>query len=198
MRFETIVERRMPVAVPEERDLTAWLREVMRVHEGPLLRYALKFCGNLERAKDAVQDTFVRLCCEPRDRVEDHVGPWLYTVCRHRLLEIHRKEKWLTPAADGQLDSFRSREPSPAVAAEAADTSGEILRLLDALPPRQQEVIRLKFQDGLSYRDISRITGLSESNVGFLICMGMKQLREKARRVFDAGPRPQAHDRNGV
>ena len=46
------------------------------------------------------------------------------------------------------------------------------------LPDNQQEVIRLKFQNDLSYREISEITGLSVSNVGFLLHVGIKRLRE--------------------
>ena len=36
------------------------------------------------------------------------------------------------------------------------------------LPPNQQEVVRLKFQNGFSYQEISRITSLSVGNVGFI------------------------------
>jgi RNA polymerase sigma-70 factor (ECF subfamily) len=50
--------------------------------------------------------------------------------------------------------------------------------MLARLPESQQEVIRLKFQHQMSYREISRITGQSESNVGFLIHRGIKSIRE--------------------
>ena len=57
------------------------------------------------------------------------------------------------------------------------------MRALDDLPANQQEVIRLKFQNDLSYREISRITKLSESNVGFLIHTGLKTLRHRVRAL---------------
>jgi RNA polymerase sigma-70 factor (ECF subfamily) len=47
------------------------------------------------------------------------------------------------------------------------------------LPKNQQEVIRLKFQHGLSYKEISTVTNLSVTNVGFLIHTGLKVLRER-------------------
>jgi len=53
-----------------------------------------------------------------------------------------------------------------------------VLKMLARLPENQQEVIRLKFQHQMSYREISRITGHSESNVGFLIHRGIKSIRE--------------------
>ena len=51
--------------------------------------------------------------------------------------------------------------------------------LIDHLPPNQQEVIRLKFQQGFSYKEISRITQLSVTNVGFLIHTAVTRLRRE-------------------
>jgi RNA polymerase sigma-70 factor (ECF subfamily) len=50
---------------------------------------------------------------------------------------------------------------------------------VERLPANQQEVIRLKFQSGLSYREISRVTGLTVSHVGVLIHTGLKSIRIK-------------------
>ena len=72
-----------------------------------------------------------------------------------------------------------SREISPGLALEVGETSFQVLSALDNLPENQQEVIRLKFQNGFSYRQISEITGHSVSNVGFLIHSGMKTLKAK-------------------
>ena len=64
-----------------------------------------------------------------------------------------------------------------------------MLDLLDALPANQREVIRLKFQNGFSYQEISRISGHSVTNVGYLIHAGLKTLRgQLARRPAGRGP----------
>lgn len=54
-----------------------------------------------------------------------------------------------------------------------------MLALLKTLTPNQQEVVRLKFQNGFSYREISAITGLSESNVGYLLHIAIRKIRER-------------------
>ena len=72
-----------------------------------------------------------------------------------------------------------SREPSPAAQAEQNENTQQALRLLESLPANQKEVVRLKFQSGLSYKEISRVTNLSVSNVGFLIHTAIKTLREQ-------------------
>ena len=68
-------------------------------------------------------------------------------------------------------------DPRPGRSLEHAETHATILRMIDRLPPNQQEVVRLKFQNGFSYKEISRITALSVSNVGFLIHTAVARLR---------------------
>ena len=51
-------------------------------------------------------------------------------------------------------------------------------QLMERLSSNQREVIRLKFVDDCSYKDIARITGLSIGNVGFLMHVGLRKLRD--------------------
>ena len=54
-----------------------------------------------------------------------------------------------------------------------------VLQLIGRLPHNQQEVVRLKFQNGFSYQEISRITSLSVGNVGFILHTALKALRSE-------------------
>jgi RNA polymerase sigma-70 factor (ECF subfamily) len=79
--------------------------------------------------------------------------------------------------AEGQVERVAAADPRPGRSLEHAETQAAVLRLIDRLPPNQQEVVRLKFQNGFSYKEISRITELSVSNVGFLIHTAVARLR---------------------
>ncbi len=160
-------------------DHSAWMRSVLDQYEGPLLRYAARLTGDTDHARDVVQDTFLRLCEKDRPQVEDHLAEWLFTVCRNRAFDLQRKERRIIPLTDADLATTPATDPSPAIAAEQRETATQILAALETLPANQQEVIRLKFQNDLSYREISRVTKLSESNVGFLIHTGIKTLRQR-------------------
>ena len=67
--------------------------------------------------------------------------------------------------------------PEPVVMLEHQQAVKNVLRQLGNLPRNQQEVIRLKFIEEFSYEEISQITGLSVTNVGFLIHSGLKTIR---------------------
>ena len=155
-------------------------------HEGGLVRYAIRFTGNVETARDVVQDTFFRLCKADRLAIEAHVAAWLYRVCRNRALDIKRKGKPMRQASDAQLSSYESAEPSPAAMAQKRQTMSQVLGHLEQLPHKQQEVVRLKFQQGLSYREIARVTEQSVTNVGYLIHTAIRTLRE----LMGAEPAP--------
>jgi RNA polymerase sigma-70 factor (ECF subfamily) len=156
---------------------TEWVRAAVSQFEGPLTLYASRLLGDADGARDVVQETFLRLCGQDRAAVDPHLAEWLFTVCRNRALDVLRKEGRMTRLSDDQMHVRPSNDPDPAVMLERRESASNIMRLLDGLPVNQREVIRLKFQNGFSYKEISRISGHSVSNVGFLIHTGLKTIR---------------------
>ena len=156
------------------------MRGIVRRYELPLTQYAARITGCRERARDAVQDTFVRWQrSAPAGLPDADLPKWLFTVCRHRALDICRKEHRMTYLDQETTAAEPSPDPGPAETLARKEAAGFLLRILEKLPPRQQEVIQLKFQNGLSYKEISEVTQLSVTNVGFLIHQGIKALRRQ-------------------
>lgn len=156
-----------------------WVREALDRYESCLIGYAHRLTGDPERARDIVQDTFLRLCEADPALVDGHLAAWLYTVCRNRALDIGRKERRMNALSDTVLESQSSSDLPPRAALEQTEAAAHAVRLLQALPANQQEVLRLKFQEGLSYKEIAEITGRSANAVGVLIHNGIRSLREQ-------------------
>jgi RNA polymerase sigma-70 factor (ECF subfamily) len=155
-----------------------WVRAAVERYEGPLVLYARHVLGgDAERARDVVQDTFLRLIGQDRAKVGPHLTEWLYTVCRNLAIDVRRKEQRMQRLSDADADSAASGAPDPGAHSEQDDAMTLVLRGLKQLPRNQQECIRLKFQGGLSYKQISAVTNLTVTNVGFLIHTGLKTLR---------------------
>ena len=66
--------------------------------------------------------------------------------------------------------------------AQQRETFGRVAQAVHGLPPNQQDVLRLKFQHGFAYKQIARITGLSVSNVGYLLHVAVGTLRREFAR----------------
>lgn len=156
---------------------SGFLERTFAEQQAPLTRYAARLLGDPERARDVVQDTFVKLMAQPPEAVDGHAVEWLFTVCRHRALDVMRKESRMKRFEEGQVERVTAADPRPGRELEHAETQATILRMIDRLPRNQQEVVRLKFQNGFSYKEISRITTLSVTNVGFLIHTAVARLR---------------------
>ena len=161
----------------------SWIKCAIEEHEGPLLRYAQHFVHDLETARDVVQDTFLQLCRQPNEELRPRLAQWLFTVCRNRAIDVCRKERRMKLAPEDQLadrlaeKSDRSMNPGDAL--EKTETAAGLLAQISKLPDRQQEVLRLKFNVGLSYKEIADVTGLTSSNVGFILHTAISKLRQR-------------------
>ena len=172
----------MQAATSDEPD--PWLSSLIARYEGPLILYAHRMlAGDGARARDVVQETFLRLCRTPRGDVAGHEAAWLYTVCRRAALDVKRKERRMTLITEETASSFPSTSPDPASVIERSESTAEVLRMVDRLPENQKEAITLKFGHGLSYKEIAEITGHTVSNVGFLIHTGLKTVRQRLMPV---------------
>ena len=153
-----------------------WVLAALRTHEGALLRYAASFVGET-RAQDVVQDAFLRLCSQPVESVRDHLAAWLFTVCRNRALEIQRAERRIQ-AIEQEDDMHESPDSGPGAKLERAENLSLLGAAMAALPKKQREVLRLKVEAGLSYKDIAEVMNLTVGNVGFILHSAIARVRE--------------------
>ena len=152
---------------------TQWVVDALDRHERPLIRYAKWLLGDAETARDVVQETFLRLCREDPARVEGHLAAWLFTVCRNLALDTREKASRSASLEDAEVPVVYDFDQQH----DARQALGRVLDVLETLPRNQREVVYLKFQGGLSYKEIAAITALSTSNVGFLLHRAVRAIR---------------------
>ncbi len=173
-----------PVNPPARADLPMpdskehFIEQAMADYESPLLGYASTILHDLDRARDVVQDTFIRLCQQDIPKVRDNLKSWLFTVCRNRALDLLRKDKNIQPIDEIRWQRIAGPDLPPDQQFDQDERFAQVMKYLDRLSANQREVILLKFHQGLSYQEITKITGLTSGNVGFLIHTGLKRLRE--------------------
>lgn len=155
------------------------VRRALDQHESTLIAYTASILGgDIEKARDVVQDAMLRLYLTEPDRVRENLKSWLFTVCRNRAFDILRKEHRLELGNDEIINAEPDHEPDPAESAGLHELYEHIWQCVDRLRPNQSEVVRLKFLHDCSYQEIAGITGLSAGNVGFIMHHAIKKLRE--------------------
>lgn len=165
-----------------------WVRQILERYEAPLVRYACGIVGEIECARDVVQDTFLMLCRQDPGQIGDYVVPWLYKVCRNRALDVRRKENPMQPLEETDLNTRASRNPGPSALFEHKEALEQALGIIAGLPPAQREVLLLKLEGDLSYKQIAEITGLSSSNVGFILHTAIQKIRERMKTPAEVPP----------
>ncbi|MCD6337757.1 MAG: sigma-70 family RNA polymerase sigma factor [Verrucomicrobia bacterium] len=158
---------------PQTMPLTALFESL----EAPLLGYARKLARNGAAAEDAVQEAFLRLHAQwanvraPRQ--------WLFRTVHNLTVSDNRRDARQLPLeAAGEAKGAAASGAPPGPDEEAARWEEiERLRLcLKRLDKRNRELLRLKFFEGLSYREIAERMGLTVGHVGYLLHHALKTL----------------------
>ncbi len=151
------------------------IRAALERYERPLITYACGIAGDLDSARDAVQETFLRLSRQDVTKLEPRLAPWLFFVCRNCALDHRRK---VVRFADGGVDEeFADSRPLPDAEAGTTEDWARLRKLVGELPEQQRDVVILKFDGGLSYAEIAEATRLSVSNVGYQLHHAIRTLR---------------------
>ncbi len=157
----------------EDRELT--LRSLFEREESGLLRFAFSLTGRRAVAEEIVQEVFLQLhthwsqVSQPR--------AWLVRSVRNRAFDHLRKSRRETlGSVHESLDSMPGDGESPDELMIRFETLSQLRQLVGQLPEKDQRLVRMKYFEGLKYREISQRTGLTVSNVGFRLHQVLKKL----------------------
>ena len=172
----------MAVSQPDEASAQSpeTIEELFAALESPLLGYALRLIGERDVAEDLVQEAFMRLHVQ-FDEVREP-RRWLYRTLHNLALNHRRDSAKIIPLQPQRGESgpttADAADPQPLPDEQIARIEGiGLVRLsLAALDERSRELIRLKFNDDLSYAEISQRTGLKTGHVGYLLHHALKAI----------------------
>lgn len=181
----------MTVAEPDETGAESpkWetIEELFAALESPLLSYARRLVQELGVAEDLVQEAFMKLHSQFGDVREPR--RWLYRTV-HNLALNHQRGVGKTvpldlPPEDGASAATEIADPQPLPDEQIARWEGiGLVRLsLKSLDERSRELVRLKFNDDLSYKEISASTGLTVGHVGYLLHHALKSIASELAKI---------------
>jgi len=148
---------------------------VFRSHYEGMYRLALKLLGNEAESKDVVSDVFAQLLHSQTDLRTDTLHSYLLTLTHNRCINllVHKqKEQQMQKAIMVEMATTEQA------------TEQELLNTLhqyigSQLPPLSQQILRLRYQQGLKYREIAETLGVSEVTVHNHLSQSLKQLKEQ-------------------
>jgi RNA polymerase sigma-70 factor (ECF subfamily) len=161
---------------------TQALAEIYDRYAEPIYRYLYRLLGDPAEAEDLTSEVFLKLLQAldtsraPRDRL---LG-WLYRVARNLAMDWFRREgKRKTLSLDEELVADGD---SPSAEVEERQVRQRLRKSISELAPSQQQVILLRFGEGLKVSEVSRLMGKSEGAIRVLQHRAVKRLSKLLER----------------
>lgn len=148
-------------------------------HGGGMLGIATRMLGSRADAEDAVQRAFLKCyTAAGAYRAEWAVSTWLYRILANVCFdEIRRRrarpEMLTTPPARGTSDGTAERL--------------DLGRALGRVPDEARALILLRYQEGLSYRELARVRGIKVNTVKSQLARGKSILRAALKEMEEDG-----------
>lgn len=136
---------------------TAEYNSCVNKYADGVYRFILKNLGETERARDIVQDSFLKMWERAGEISSEKAKSYLFTTAYHTMIDDIRRNKRLT--------SLDETGTGITVNNTYSDLQKVLETALSKLPDIQKAVITLRDYEGYSYEEIGTITGLNESQV---------------------------------
>jgi RNA polymerase sigma factor (sigma-70 family) len=159
---------------------------IVSTYESALIRYAARIVNAENAAQDVVQDTFIRLFRKWEGALEPSpkLSSWLYRVAHNRSVDYIRKQSRRRALHERHAcDQPEFISPDRGSGSRIDDEAFRASAALKMLSDREQQLVLLKIYEEKSYKEISEITGLTTSNVGYILHHAMKKMAAVLRKA---------------
>lgn len=154
------------------------LTELMKTHAPSLHRYAARLICDADAARDIVQQVFIRLSQlgETKRPAPAAAKSWLYRSTHNLAVDKIRSDQRRKRLHEEHAHLQLLNKPH-----QDQHKLDHVLRLVDRLDEKPKNVLILRLQEGMSYREIAETTGIKEGHVGYLLHHAIRQLTEWVR-----------------
>ena len=168
--------------------------ELVLKHKDRLFNLVYWFLGDYQDANDCAQETFIKVFKSIKKfRFESAFSTWLYRIaintCKNKIKSSAYRWKKKTVSLETSNGSKNGNpcseivngSPTPVMALEKKEKMMRIQKAINSLPEEQNQVVVLRDIQGLSYQDISDITGLNLGTVKSRLARGRLELKNQLK-----------------
>jgi RNA polymerase sigma-70 factor (ECF subfamily) len=150
---------------------------LMRRHERLVMATALRLLGNLDDAKDAAQEVFLRLYRNRKQvGVSENPAGWLYRVTVNVCHDVRRRGGAAAPVDDAMEVADRAADPQQITV--AAERRAMLERGLRVLSEKERAAVVLRDLEGRPTSEVAAILGSSEATVRSQIAKGRIKMKK--------------------
>lgn len=156
-------------------------------YQGLVFTYLRRLGHDYDTALDLLQETFTKALSSISDLRETAAfKSWLMRIARNESIRLRRKSKESSfdfSEAEGEALLAKAQEvletQDPSALATQTFEAQALVEGLSKIPEKYREILLLRFQGGLAYKEIARVLDISLENTKFRIHHGLKLLRAR-------------------
>ncbi len=152
-------------------------------HVGSIYRYALRLTGRTELAEDLTQETYLR-GWRAKHKLRDSRAArvWLLRIATNLWTDHLRRGRFEPVTFEDEPPCPR---PSPGTINEERENVRLALAAMDALPPRQRQVLYLVTCENMTNSDVATILEISEAAVKSNLSLARKEMRLRLKDLYE-------------
>ena len=150
----------------------------MPVHK-LLYRVAFHLTGNVQDAENLLQDTYLKLWQKRDDIREEAVNQAYLVTLMRNLLRDQQRLKHIDSSAELRNELSPPNERSLEGQIAARDEASQMKNLINQLPKRDKEIIRMHLMEERTYDEIEQDTGLSQGNIRIIVMRTKQKLKQQ-------------------
>ena len=144
-----------------------------------LYRVAFHLTGNVQDAEDLLQDTYLKLWQKRDDIREETVNQAYLVTLMRNLLRDQQRLKHIDSSAELRNELSPPDERSLEGQIAARDEASQMKSLINQLPKRDKEIIRMHLMEERTYDEIEQDTGLSQGNIRIIVMRTKQKLKQQ-------------------
>jgi RNA polymerase sigma-70 factor (ECF subfamily) len=154
------------------------MEEIVARYEADLLRYAARLVNSRVAAQDVVQNVFIKLFrqWDGVSKPSAKLRSWLFRVTHNEAVDHVRRESRLSLLHRKHAEEQELQSGGRGEHRQYAERRALVLEYLHRLHEREKQVVVLRLEHGMSYRQIAEITGRKESYVGNILHHAVQKL----------------------
>lgn len=162
-----------------ENDCEQSFKQLYDQFAGGLLGYAISIINNKAIAEEVVADVFVNIWQKRKLLTNISSLPYyLYSACKNTAINYQKKKKAAVVDIEAVNVTHLQTEQNPESACISAANLKIIFEAIRALPPKCQFIFKLNREDGLTYKEIASLLGISVKTVENQMNIAFKKIME--------------------
>jgi RNA polymerase sigma-70 factor (family 1) len=186
LRYKDYDIQSLLAIIASEEDKKAF-HELFRRYYSKSIEFAMLYVKDYSSAEDIVSETFIKLFIHRKEliKIENFNGYLFSSVKNHSLNFLQKNQRWLKFSfLDHPEDMYFTDFTNPEKEYLDLELKDVISHCVSQLPPKRRMVYQLIKDDGMKYKEVAELLGISANTVENHLDLAIKTLRKTLERYL--------------